>query len=370
MYKLSKLLTTIALCGLFTFTNTSGIEEKMPTPKSAVSFNTFEKGIWYHFDTYYNLLLDETLSFNGNIGVFDFVNDDYSSCSSIAFTPSSFIYTRVSGSSITLSYSTIYNLDDSFALCFGVSTPVPSVLSTFFYVDNSTPFPFVNLTYNIDLISTKFQPLIYLGYDIFDDFFVQYGGASDPSSYEVLQFFAGSFNSGGSRFVGMKAYYHRYNGLAYTIDGTTSKVVPLDTHGHGLWACTRVSYIRPDLTELTALKMGSFYVGDTALSSTLVFNEKKYASIQLLSYSTDIGMIPSNGALNSFEALLMRPESVDHGFTDNGNVFVNAFALLSLVYTSLAGFLSFQIFPGLTLGLFLLIPLVVTIIVLIFKVVN
>jgi len=370
MNKISKLLTTFALCGLFTFTNTSGIEEKMPPPKSVVSSNTFEKGIWYKFTNDDIPYLTETITFNGNIGVYDFLNDAYASCSSIYFNQTYFRYDRVVGVPISLYYSSLISTDTSFSICFGVSTSFPSVLSSTFYEDKDFSYPFVNLTYNIDLIDTKFQPLIYLGFGIFDNYFVQYGGASDPSSYKTLNFFEGLFISGGSTFVGMKAEYTRSNGYAYTIDGSTQKIVPLDSNGFGLWACTNVVYIRPDLTEFHVMHRDSFYIGETAIPSTLVFNEKKYSSIQMLSYSTATNIIPNNKALNSFEALLMRPESLDHGFTDNGNVFVNAFALLGLVYTSLAGFLNFQIFPGLTLGLFLLIPLVVTIIVLIFKVVN
>ena len=54
------------------------------------------------------------------------------------------------------------------------------------------------LPYNIDLISTN---LIYLGYDIFDNFFVQYGGAGPHLSSIFGSLISGSF-------VGMKAYYH------------------------------------------------------------------------------------------------------------------------------------------------------------------
>lgn len=372
MNKISKLLTTIALCGLFVFTNTSGIEEKLPTPKSAIASNTFEKGIWYKLihDDHLLYTLSEPITFNGNIGVYNFRFGDYLSCSSITFNNTSFIYSNDEGYSVTVTYSIYHSLDESISICFGNTISVPSVLYSAFYQDKDFAYPYVHLNYNIDLIATKFQPLIYLGYGIFDDFFVQYGGASDPVNYKTLNFFEGNFISGGSNFVGMKAYYYRFNGYGYTIDGFTLKEVPLDTYGHGLWVCTQVKYIRNDLTELTVMEHGSSYIGDIAYPSLLVFNEKKYASIQVLSYSTATNVIPNNKALNSFEALMMRPEKVDYGYTDNGNVFTNAFALIGLVYTSLAGFLSFQIFPGLTLGLFLLIPLVVTIIVLIFKVVK
>lgn len=374
MNKISKLLATFALCGLFTISNTSGIEEKMPPAKlssmSAIASNRFEKGIWYKFIPGESPILTDTITFNGNIGVYDFLNDVYDPCSSISFYSTYFRYYRVVGDPISLNYSTMNSFDLGFALCFGVSTPIPSALSSFFYEDNSTLYPFVHLTYNIDLIATEFQPLIYLGYKIYDNFYVQYGSDSQPWFTEEVSFFAGHFISGGSHFVGMKARYIRWNGTEYTIDGLTPKEVPTDTDGFGLYACTNVFYVRPDETELEVLSMGSYFINGSRYSSNLVFNEKKYSSIQILSYSTETNIIPNNRALNSFEALLMRPENVDFGFTDNGNVFTNAFSLIALVYTSLAGFLSFQIFPGLTLGLFLLIPLVVTIIVLIFKVVK
>lgn len=378
MKKISKLFTILALCGLFVFSNTSGIEEKTPIKKAAPLANDFVSGQWYQLNlvSYINpdwSGIDNFIptTYAGDLGVnYSYMGGDYFSCHKIYFASTHWTL-YYDNTAQSLYYDTVVDFGEYLSICFSQYRP-NSLISYYKYftlVDNES-YDNVYLTYNLDLLATNFQPLIYLGYAIFDNFFVQYRSYDHPSPTDTVNFFEGQFVSGGSTFVGMKATYYRYNGYDYTIDGSTPKQVPLDAGGHGLYVCTSVHYIRPDLTEMAAMVMSNYYIGDSAYPSNLVFKEKKYASILIKTYSTEIDIIPSNRAYNSFEALTMRPEKVDYGFTDNGNVFTNAFSLIGLVYTSLAGFLSFQIFPGLTLGLFILIPLVITIIVLIFKAVK
>lgn len=381
MNKISKLLTTFALCGLFVFSNTSGIEETTPIKKSAPPPIDFVSGQWYQLNLDYYMNPDWSgidnfipITYEGEFGVnYSYMGGDYFSCYKIDFSPTHWrLY--YGDYAQTLLYDTVVSWGEYLSICFSRYTP-NSLISYYKYftlVDNES-YDKVYLKEDFNLSTSQYNPLIYLGGSIFDNTYVQV--ATDYGSpYFDLTIFEGLFTSSGVLYTSIVLTYENYAGKRYTLDnGETYKTGDTTPDSNKRYGVYDISYVVNGV-KTSIINYEIVSVGDNLKAVVRPFtyrfvgNEK----FTMLEYSTThpLSVLP---AYNYYELLKLRPANIPIGtdITDSeGGLLGGAFGLIGLVFTSLAGFLSFQLFPGLTLGLLILIPLVITIIVLIFKAVK
>lgn len=384
MKKITKLLTTFALTGLFGFTNTSGYEDNqsvnLTSPLSAPSVD-FKSGQWYE--------LDKTLYENANFEIVDFypvtferdfgfnysyMGGDYYACYKFVFGSTSFrIYY---GESLTQNflYEDLDYYGETISLCFYDYVP-NSLISYFKYFklkDNET-YDKVYLKEDFNLLTSQYNPLIYLGGPIFDNCYVQV--PTDFGSPYDLTIFEGLFTSGGVQYTSIVLTFTYFAGVRYTFDnGKTYSIADNTPDNNKRYGLRDISYVvngvKTSIVSYDLVSVGT--EGYKAVVRPFSYRFAGNEKLTILEYSTDhpLTTLP---AYNYYELLKLRPAT---SFDDTGaigsetSVLGGVFGLMSLVFTSLAGFLGFEIFPNITLGLLLLIPLVATIIVLIFKVVK
>lgn len=388
MNKISKLLATFALCGLFTISNTSGIEEKIPSrnlaPKSAVS-NDIKIGQWYQFD--YEKYVDmqdydawSLPSYRGKMGLC--FNDDEWSCDGIDF-PSPILitaYVTTLYGTPTYIYFRLPQDPEPLYLCFGEYTPSLENVGLKGVLDEVSNSSFTNIfKYQLlDLNTTNFNPLIYLNPYPVDNFYAWLSDGFADSALEYI-LFKGLFrmNSTGAFFDEVQIDYSIASGADYiyndeikTVPNSTASAVPMkfDTlwfnysiHTGQYPSAQMRSYLTPN--GIVALPF-TYWTSTSSIMEIYAYQRGDIANYFLLSPAytyLDWLNIRSTASYTPITP-------IDNG--NGGNAFTMAFGVIGQVFASLAGFLNYQVFPGITIGFLLLVPLIITIIVLIFKVVK
>lgn len=376
MKKISKILTIFALCSLFTFSNTSGIEETTPLKKSAPPPIDFVAGQWYQLNDYYYHyeqpeVIDGFISttYEGDFGVYYSHADYYFSCHKIYF--SSTHWTLYYGNNVlSIFYDEANYYGEYLSICFSEYTP-NSLISyyKYFKLKDNDNYDKVYLKESFNLKTSNYNPLIYLGGSIFDNVYAQ-TPYELPSTKDLI-IFEGRFVSGGNEYTSIVLTYQNFEGVRYTFDnGETYKTVPVVADSNFRYGVADISYVvngvKTSIINTTLVVVGQ---NMNALVLPFTYRYAGNEKLTIYEYSTAHPLFHSP-SYNMYELLKLRPADNPIGtdITDSeGGLLGGAFGLIGLVFTSLAGFLSFQLFPGLTLGLLILIPLVITIIVLIFK---
>lgn len=372
MRKITKILTTFALCGLFTFTNTSGIEENTPVPKSVVSSDTLSPGQWYKLkEEYYDNVIAEmpitdNIIFTGSIGISIYHISNTPQDFNIEVNSLSFGRYEIRYANDTLSdyisYQELILGDNTFCVCFADEQYSTRSISSYFEkVDNSL-FYRVYINKNINLISSKFQPLIYLNRLITDNIYVAF--PFDDQGFSIT-IFTGSFYSNNRKYDKIVLDFIIFEGRKYSLDnGLTLKTFPSNSY-----ICNGIHYQLGNSPFYTISQQKYTNVDNVNVFLGLSY---RYAGDELISIESYINGFPNElmPNLNSLELINLRPNDGSGIITDGGDVLTSAFNLLALVFASLGPFLGYSIFPGITIGLLLIIPIIITLIIVIFKVVN
>lgn len=382
MNKISKLLTIFALCGLFTISNTSGIEEKMPNQKHAISYASppidFVSGQWYSLNLHESYVDDVIplipITREIDYGLHYSLSNDYFDCYKFDFGNYSFKSYFGNDLSNTFYYDYLFNIGETISICFYDYVPNSLInYYKYFIKEDNSSYSKVYLKEDINLLTSKFEPLIYLGGPIFDNTYSQvptdYG-----SPYFDLTIFEGRFASGGIEYSSIVLTYQNWAGVRYTWDnGESYNTGDATADTNFRYGIRDISYVFNGVkTSIISYDIVSVGGAQKAVVRPYTYRFAGNEKLTIYEYSTlkPLSVLPS---YNYYELLKLRPSItvVGDDFVDGeGGLLGGAFGLIGLVFTSLAGFLSFQILPGLTLGLLILIPLVITIIVLIFKVVK